>query len=82
MSAPDGKYVIVQIVSKSRNAFQFKDFWGLSDGKYNDKSGANSAGSQSSYFPARDTTASDITLSQENSDVNTNIRECAEVDTE
>lgn len=82
INTPDGKYMMVEIVSRSRNAFQFKDFWGLSDGKYNDRSGANSAGSQSSYFPARDATASDITLSQENSDVNTNIRENAQNDTQ
>ena len=40
----DGRLIIIEIVSRSRNSLMFKTMWGLSEEKYNKRSAANSRG--------------------------------------
>ena len=75
----NGRILIIETVSLSRGALQLKNVIGVSEekyqkgyiNKYKKRSGENTGGNKSFNNSLRDSTTSDIRISQNNSDVNT-----------
>lgn len=84
-SLPDGRAVMIEVVSKSRGAVQFKNMIGMSETQYQEyaqkyrRSSPNSEGSKSSIVPLRDGTASsDISIPDSAPNGNTTGQDLAE----